>query len=76
MSEDMDVDAGRILHREATLEEVGTEIFELAQRVAAGEPSASEAMGHQEFVLTYKTFEPIGPACLPLAAVTPPPVSA
>ena len=29
MSEDMDVNAGRILHREATIEEVGTEIFEL-----------------------------------------------
>ena len=75
MSEDMDVNAGRILAREASIEEVGEEIFELVQRVAAGEPSASEAMGHQEFVLTYKTFEPVGPACLPLAAMpaTPPP---
>jgi altronate dehydratase large subunit len=76
MAEDMDVNAGRILQREATIEEVGTEIFELAQRVAAGEPTASEAMGHQEFVLTYKTFEPIGPACLPLATMVPSPVSA
>jgi altronate hydrolase len=76
MSDDMDVNAGRILHREASIEEVGEEIFGLAQRVAAGEPSASEALGHQEFVLTYKTFEPIGPACLPLAAGTSPPPSA
>jgi len=68
MADDMDVNAGRILHREATIAEVGDEIFGLVQRVAAGELSASEAMGHQEFVLTYKTFEPIGPACLPLAA--------
>ena len=29
--------------------------------------NASEELGHQEFVLTYKTFEPSGPACLPLA---------
>ncbi len=27
----------------------------------------SEALGHQEFILTYKSFEPIGPACLPAA---------
>ena len=71
MSDDMDVNAGRILHREASIEEIGEEIFGLVQRVAAGEPSASEVLGHQEFVLTYKTFEPIGPACLPLAAATP-----
>ena len=76
MSDDMDVNAGRILHREASIEEVGAEIFELTRRVAAGEPSASEAMGHQEFVLTYKTFEPIGPACLPLAAAPVPPATA
>jgi len=71
MSDDMDVNAGRILRGEATIDEVGEEIFELVQRVAAGEPSASEAMGHQEFVLTYKSFEPIGPACLPLATAPP-----
>jgi altronate hydrolase len=33
--------------------------------VAAGAASKSEALGHQEFILTYKTFEPVGPACLP-----------
>jgi altronate hydrolase len=76
MAEDMDVNAGRILRRDASIEEVSEEIFQLAQRVAAGEPSASEAMGHQEFVLTYKTFEPIGPACLPLAAAPVPSPSA
>jgi altronate hydrolase len=25
-------------------------------------------LGHQEFILTYKTFEPVGPACLPSSA--------
>ena len=77
MAEDMDVNAGRILGGEATLPEVGEKIFELVARVAAGEQSASEAMGHQEFVLTYKSFEPVGPACLPLAAApAPPPTTA
>jgi hypothetical protein len=29
-------------------------------------PTKSEALGHQEFILTYKRFEPLGPACLPV----------
>ncbi len=65
MSEDMDVNAGRILKGEGTPESVGTEIYEKALKVAGGEPSASEALGHREFVLTYKSFEPAGPACFP-----------
>ena len=66
MADDMDVNAGRILQG-AELDEVGREIFDLVLRVAAGELSKSEALGHQEFILTYKQFEPIGPACLPAA---------
>jgi len=65
MSGDMDINAGRILEGKATLEEVGREIFETVLRTAAGEPTISERLGHQEFILTYKTFEPLGPACLP-----------
>ena len=61
-----DVDAGRILEGRATLPEVGREIHELLQRVARGEPTKSEALGHQEFILTYKSFAPLGPACLPV----------
>lgn len=66
MAGDMDVDAGRIMEGRATLDEVGAEITDMVLRVAAGEPSLSEAMGHQEFILTYKAFDPVGPACLPL----------
>jgi hypothetical protein len=29
------------------------------------ELTKSEALGHLEFVVTYKSFEPLGPACLP-----------
>jgi altronate hydrolase len=65
MTDDMDVDAGRILEGRSTLDEVGREIYDLVLSVAAGRPSASERLGHQEFILTYKTFDPIGPACLP-----------
>jgi altronate dehydratase large subunit len=66
LAEDMDINAGRILTGESTLEEVGRDITELVVRVAQGEPSKSEALGHQEFILTYKTFTPIGPACHPI----------
>ncbi|WP_454715964.1 UxaA family hydrolase [Caulobacter segnis] len=63
---DMDVDAGRIMEGRGTLDEVGDEIFNLVMAVAGGERTVSEALGHQEFILTYKAFDPIGPACLPL----------
>jgi altronate hydrolase len=66
LSGDMDVNAGRVLDGEATLEEVGQEIFDRVVGLASGEVSASEALGHQEFILTYKSFDPIGPACLPV----------
>jgi altronate hydrolase len=68
MTEDMDVDAGRILEGRATLDEVGREIYHLILKVANGEQTQSEALGHQEFILTYKSFEPLGPACFPSAA--------
>lgn len=65
---DMDVNAGAILTGEATLDEVGAEIFEKVCAVAGGAESLSEELGHQEFILTYKSFEATGPACLPLGA--------
>ena len=68
MAEDMDVDAGRILAGAATLDEVGAEILRLVERVSGGERTASESLGHREFIMGYKAFEPIGPACLPAAA--------
>ncbi|PVM90507.1 hydrolase [Caulobacter radicis] len=70
LSGDMDVDAGRIMEGRGTLDEVGDEIFELVLAVAGGARTVSEALGHQEFILTYKAFDPIGPACLPLRRVS------
>ena len=66
LSEDMDVNAGRILEGQATLDEVGTEIYDLVKAVMQGTQTKSEAMGHAEFILTYKSFDPIGPSCLPV----------
>jgi altronate dehydratase large subunit len=64
MGDDMDVDAGRILEGRATLPEVGVEIRDLVLSVGAGAKTKSELLGHREFVLTYKSFEALGPACL------------
>ena len=65
LSDDMDINAGKILEGEATLEEVGNEIYAKILAVAAGAQTASEALGHQECSIVYKSFEPTGPACMP-----------
>ena len=65
MEDDMDVDAGRILDGRATLDQIGDEIYDLTVGLGQGRRTRSEALGHQEFILTYKSFEPLGPACLP-----------
>lgn len=64
LSDDMDINAGKILNGKSTLDEMGNEIVDKVISVAKGAQSCSEALGHQEFILTYKKFEPIGPSCL------------
>ena len=56
LSDDMDINAGRVLEGTTTLAEVGDEIVQLVLRVAAGEQPRSECLGHQEFILTPKWF--------------------
>jgi altronate hydrolase len=68
LAADMDINAGRILEGQAALDEVGDEIHGEVLAVARGQRTVSESLGHQEFILTYKAFDPIGPACLPLSA--------
>ncbi|WP_426030827.1 UxaA family hydrolase [Caulobacter sp. DWP3-1-3b2] len=65
LSEDMDIDAGRILEGRASLEDVGAEIVSMLEAVAGGAETKSEALGHREFILTYKTRDAAGPSCLP-----------
>ncbi len=52
MSEDMDVNCGKILLGESTIEEMGEEIFQLILDVASGKQSKSEinGLGDLEFV--------------------------
>ncbi|EQB12871.1 UxaA family hydrolase [Sphingobium lactosutens] len=65
LAADMDIDAGRILEGDASLDQVGAEIYDRVMAVAGGARSVSESLGHREFILTYKAFDPIGPDCLP-----------
>ncbi len=46
----MDINAGRIADGEATVEEIGREIFQRLLRVASGERTRAELLGHHEFV--------------------------
>ncbi|HLK19968.1 MAG TPA: altronate dehydratase family protein [Bryobacteraceae bacterium] len=50
MRDNMDVNAGRIADGDGTIAEVGQEIFDLLLRVASGEKTSSERLGHKEFV--------------------------
>ncbi len=45
MSEDMDINAGKIADGDATIEEVGAEIFDYMLDIASGKQSKSEALG-------------------------------
>jgi altronate hydrolase len=65
MSEDMDIDAGRVLEGVASLDEIADEIVAQVKSTTAGTLTKSEELGHQEFILTYKTFDPTGPVCMP-----------
>ena len=50
MKDNMDVNAGRIADGEAKVEGVGREIFDLILRVASGDLTCAERLGHKEFV--------------------------
>ncbi|MGI8959125.1 MAG: UxaA family hydrolase [Bryobacteraceae bacterium] len=50
MPDNMDVNAGRIADGSSTIEDVGQEIFDSLLRIACGEKSKAEVLGHHEFV--------------------------
>jgi altronate dehydratase large subunit len=65
MEGDMDINGGTIADGIETVEAVGRRIVAAIVSVASGAATKSEALGHQEFVLSYKTYEKLGPGCLP-----------
>jgi len=50
MTDNMDINAGTIADGEKTVPEVGREIFDMILRVASGERTKAEILGHHEFV--------------------------
>ena len=50
MSDNMDINAGRIADGAATIPQIGKEIFDMLLRVASGEHTCAERLGHKEFV--------------------------
>ncbi len=49
MNEDMDINASTIISGEETIAQVGQRIYEFCLRVASGETTAAERLGHAEF---------------------------
>ncbi|MCL4851274.1 MAG: UxaA family hydrolase [Bryobacteraceae bacterium] len=50
MTDNMDINAGRIADGETSVREVGREIFNAILRAASGEKTCAERLGHKEFV--------------------------
>lgn len=49
MSDNLDVNAGKIVEGEKTVDELGAEIYERILEVAGGELTSAEKLGHREF---------------------------
>jgi altronate hydrolase len=54
MIEDMDFNAGPVLTREQTLDQAAQGLLELVVRVAAGQATKPEKLGHREYFIMYK----------------------
>ncbi len=50
MPDNMDINAGAIADGDKTIQDVGREIFDAILRVASGERTKAEILGHHEFV--------------------------
>lgn len=50
MQDNMDINAGTIAEGQKSVAQVGEEIFEMLVRVASGERTCAERLGHKEFV--------------------------
>lgn len=50
MQDNMDINAGAIADGDKSVQEVGREIFEMLLRVASGQKTCAERLGHHEFV--------------------------
>ena len=56
MADDMDINAGAIVTEGLTFQDIRDKILGRIRLTATGEPTKSEALGHQEYSLGYKFF--------------------
>ena len=52
MGEHVDVDVSGVLRREMSIDQAGESLIDMIVKTANGRPTAAEALGHREFVLT------------------------
>ncbi|WP_305764187.1 UxaA family hydrolase [Caulobacter sp. S45] len=52
MSEHVDVDVSGVVKREMTIDQAGDVLIDMIVKTANGRPTAAEALGHREFVMT------------------------
>ena len=66
LRDDIDINAGCILYDQADLAEIGDELVHKVLETTQGMHTKSESVLHQEIIMAYKSFSPIGSACLPI----------
>lgn len=54
MTDDMDFNAGSILTGERSMDQAAEDLLDLVTKVAAGQPSKPEGLGHREYFIPYK----------------------
>jgi altronate dehydratase large subunit len=60
MRENIDVNAGTIIHEGAAIDDVGKDIFDLAVKVASGKKVKAEILGHDELFCIARALVPEG----------------
>ena len=63
MSGDMDINAGAIVTDNLSFSDIRDQLLQCIRQTASGQPTKSEALGHREYALGYKSF--LCP-CLPM----------
>ena len=66
LRDDIDINAGCILNDQADLAEIRDEIFHRVLETTQSMHTKSESVLHQEIIMAYKFFSPIGSTCLPI----------
>ena len=66
LHDDIDINAGCFLYDQADLAEIGDEIIHKVLATTQSMHTKSESVLHQEIIMAYKFFSPIGSTCLPI----------